>query len=39
MSDNDDQNLFDQPIPVGIEDEMKRSSRCGTWMCRKGSES
>jgi DNA gyrase subunit A len=25
MSDNDDQNLFDQPIPVGIEDEMKRS--------------
>jgi DNA gyrase subunit A len=25
MSDNDEQNLFDQPIPVGIEDEMKRS--------------
>jgi DNA gyrase subunit A len=26
MSDNDDQNLpFEQPIPVGIEDEMKRS--------------
>jgi DNA gyrase subunit A len=25
MSDNEDQNLFDQPIPVGIEDEMKRS--------------
>ena len=26
MSDNNDQNLpFDQPIPVGIEDEMKRS--------------
>ncbi|MEO6194028.1 MAG: DNA gyrase subunit A [Thermoanaerobaculia bacterium] len=26
MSENDDQNpLFDQPIPVGIEDEMKRS--------------
>src|SRR3569832_597884 len=25
MSDNENQNLFDQPIPVGIEDEMKRS--------------
>ena len=26
MSDNDDQNLpFEQPIPVDIEDEMKRS--------------
>ncbi len=25
MSDNNDPNLFDQPIPVGIEDEMKRS--------------
>jgi hypothetical protein len=23
MSDNDDQNLFDQPIPVGIEDELE----------------
>src|SRR6201995_3825545 len=25
MSDENDQNLFDQPIAVGIEDEMKRS--------------